>query len=107
MGSAAEAHSQEHYKMGMLRDVLLDRCPGAHGAVREQKVEVAEGIGFLGEDMDVVESSNLVVGSADGNACALLLLLLDDGGGGESDRRGIPFGLLQFDPCTSTIENQF
>lgn len=128
MGSAEEAQIQAYYKMGMLRDVLLDRCPGAHvirdvlpdrcpgahDAVRVQKAEGAGGIGFLGEGigfleegMDMVESSTLFVGSAVGNAYALLLLLLlDDDGDGESGRRGIPFELMRFDPCTSTIVNQ-
>lgn len=91
MGSVEEAQNQAYYKMGMLRDVLLDQCPGAHDAVRVQKAAgvegigpLGEGIGFLGEGMDMVERSTLVVGSAGGNAYALLLLLLllDDGGDG-------------------------
>lgn len=115
MGSAAEAQIQEYCKMGVLRDVLLDQCPGAHDAARGQNAEVGEGIGFLGEGIGflgegihMVDCSTLVEGSAGENASALLLLLLlpGDAGDGESGRRGIPFQLSQFDPRTSSIVKQ-
>lgn len=107
MGLAAEAHIQEYCEMGMLRDVLLDRCPGAHDAVRVQNAQVGEGIGFLGEGTDMVDCSTLVVGGAGENAYALLPLLLPgDYVDGESGRRGTPFQLLQLDFCKSSRVNQ-